>query len=145
MIIDSKLELSDAQALSGVSAGSAVTASTNVIDMGSGLTDGWGTADTPEIGGMVWNTNINVAMVGASAALNCTLVTNAAATITSGSTTIMTVNFPALSAAGTKKSVRFPVGTTCLRYVGVLFDADTADLTSATVDSMLTLDNEKYS
>jgi hypothetical protein len=142
MAMDAKLEFSDAQALANKSSG-ASTVATNIVDMRTGLKDTWGTAKAPDISDMVWNVNVNTALVGAGAAIVATLVTKASASsISSGGTVIAQVTIPALSAAGIKKAVKMPTGQKTLRYVGVYYTASGAKLTSAKFDSWLGLDNE---
>jgi len=142
-ILDAKLEMSDAQALSNISSG-ASTKSANVIDLGANGEDGWGNAQTTdpgEGGGAEWNVSVDTALVGSSAALTVTLVTKAAdASISSGGTTIATLTIPAESAAGTKRSVKVPAGTV-ERYLGTLYTASGAKLTSAKLNSYLALDH----
>lgn len=144
MVMDAALEFSDAQALASVSSGSTSVA-TNTIDMRTGLVDTWGTSKNPELGGMVWNVNVNTAMVGAGAKIDVKLVTKAAATsMSSGFTLLAETEFAALSAAGTKIALKIPPGISCLRYVTVLYTASGAQLTSAKFDSWLGLDNEVH-
>lgn len=143
-VLDSKLEFSDAQALASKSSG-AVTVATNTVDLGTGNKNTWGTAINPQLGGSIWNVNVNVALVGAGAAVLCQLVGKASASsMSSGSTEIARVTLPAVSVAGTKKSIQLPPGTQSLRYLSVLYTASGAKLTSATLDSYLNLDNEVY-
>lgn len=143
-VMDAALEMSDAQALASISSGSS-TKSTNIIDARAGNTDAWGTSKDPEIGGMVCNVNVNTVLVGASAAVVPLLVTKEAdASISSGATTVATLpTIAALSAAGTKVAVQLPPGTTCKRYLGILYQASGGKLTSAKMDAWLGLDNEK--
>lgn len=144
MAHDKALEMSDAQALAAQSDGATVVA-TDIIDMRTGLKDTWGTTDTPEIGNMVWNTKVHTALVGAGATVRCDLVTKAAATsMSSGSTVLASFIIPALAAAGQKYPVMMPPGKTTLRYVTVLYTAVGAKLTTATINSYLSLDNEVY-
>lgn len=142
-VLDAGLELSDAQALASQASGASVK-STNVIDMGTGQLDGWDNSKAPELGGSNWNVTANVALVGANATVVCTLVTNASAVITSGSTTIASVTFAAAAVAGTRKKVKLPIGTETLRYVGALYTVASTGgaLTSGTFDNYLNLDSE---
>lgn len=145
MILDDTLEMSDAQSVSGSIA--AVVVSTNVPDFGADGTDGWGTTrkgDIGEGGGLVWTVGVDTALVGAGAIITATLVTKAAdVSISSGATTLATLTIPALSAAGYKKAVRVPPGTT-ERYVGVLYTISGAALTSSKLNSYLSLDTESH-
>ena len=143
-VLDAALEFSDAQSLASKSSGTA-TVSTNLVDMRTSLKTGWGATDTPEIGGITWNVNVNTILVGAGAAIRADLVTKASASsLSSGGTTVASVTIPAVSAAGTKKALTLPPGTTTLRYLGVVYTAVGAKLTSAKLDSWLGLDNEVY-
>ena len=142
-ILDAKLEFSDAQALASVSSGSS-SVSTNVIDFGANGKDEWGSAQTVNPDGLriIWNTEVHTALVGAAAIINATLVTKAAdASISSSGTTIATISFPALSAKGTKRAVPIPTGLNIERYLGVLYTASGAKLTSAKFNSWVGLDH----
>lgn len=141
-IFDDGLEFSDAQSLASKSSGAA-TVSTVKPDMGTGHKTAWNATAYPDISNMVWNVNVNTALVGAGAAIIATLVTKASASsMSSGSTEIARVTIPALSASGYKKAVKLPVGTKTLRYTAVVYTASGAKLTSAKFDSWLGLDNE---
>jgi len=150
-VLDKALEFSDAQSLASKSSG-VTTKSTNVVDTRSNATySGWkfllgssALLGTQDLGGSVWNVNVNTILVGAGAAVRADLVSKASASISSGATVIASVTFPAVSAAGTKKSIRLTPGTTALRYLGVNYTAVGAKLTSAKFDSFLNLGNEKY-
>ena len=141
-VIDSTLSFSDAQALGAVSSGSSVV-STSKPSAGSGNKNTWGSSISPQIGGLTWNCNVNTALVGAGAIITAKLVTKASASsMSSGSTELARLTFPALSARGTRKSVQLTPGTQCLAYLAVVYTASGAELTSATFDSWLGLDNE---
>ena len=143
-VLDSALEFSDAQALASLSSG-ATTVGTNTVDMRTGLKDTWAASKNPELGGMTWNVNVNVAMVGAGAKIIAKLVTKAtASSMSSGFTLLAQMELPALSAAGTKKALTIPPGVESLRYVTTLYTASGAQLTSGTFDAWLGLDNEVY-
>lgn len=141
MILDKELEFSDAQSVSGASA----VKSSVVADLvgTAGLKDAWGAAITPDIGEagrMKLNVRVNTAMVGASITVTATLVTKAAdASIDSGGTTIATLLFPAISAAGTQRSVHVPAGSV-LRFLGVLY-TPSGSLTSSKFDAWIGLDH----
>ena len=143
MILDANLEFSDAQSIASLSSTS-TQISTNVSDLGANGLDGWDesiTLDIGEGGELEWNVQLGVALVGASAAMTVTLVTKAAsATITTSGNTIATLSFPALSTAGTKKSVKVPSGTV-QRYLGVIYTAVTGNVTSSTWDSWVGTDH----
>ena len=139
-IMDAKLELSDAQSVSG---GSAVVSS-NVLDLSGGnAKDAWGNADTPDIGEggtLELNVRVNTAMAGSGITCAVTLVTKAAdASIGSGGTTLATLTFPAESAAGTKMSVKVPAGTV-YRYLGVVY-TPSGTLTSSKFDAWIGMDH----
>ena len=141
-VLDSTLVFSDAQALASKSSGVS-TVSTSKPSAGSGNKNTWGTTINPQIGGLTWNCNVNTAMVGAGAAVVASLVTKASASsMSSGSTTLASLTFPAVSPASTRKSVQLTPGTQCLAYLAVVYTASGAKLTSAKFDSWLGLDNE---
>lgn len=140
MVMDAALEFSDAQSISGSSA----VQSTNVVDMRNGLEDTWGTSKDPDLSNMVCNINVNTAMVGASITVQVDLVTKADTTLTSGATVLGSVTFPAVSASGTKKSIKIATGVETLRYVGLVYTPSGA-LTSSNFDAYLSLDNEARS
>lgn len=143
-VMDSTLVFSDAQALANKSSG-VTTVASNQKAMGTGNKDTWGTSINPQIGGMVWNTTVNTVMAGSSAAIVAALVTKASASsMSSGSTTIASVTFPATSAAGTRKAIVIPTGTQSLAYTTVLYTVSGGKLTSAAFDSWLGLDNEVH-
>jgi len=139
-ILDATLEFSDAQALTSISSGSS-SVSTNVADLGADGKDGWGSAQktNPGAGGNVYlNVEVQVAMSGASAALDVQLVTKAAnASISAAGTLLASVRLPAVSAAGTSRSIAVPAGCDIERYLGVLYTASGAQLTSATINAWL--------
>ena len=141
-VIDSTLSFSDAQALANLSS-AATTVSTSKPAIQNTNKNTWGSSISPQIGGLVWNCNVNTAMVGAGAAIVASLVTKAnASSMSSGSTVIATMTFPALSPAGTRKALVMPPGQQCLAYLGVLYTASGAKLTSAKFDSWMGTDNE---
>jgi hypothetical protein len=143
-VLDAALEFSDAQALASVSSGASVK-STNVVDTRKNLyTDAWGTAINAEIGGSVLNVNVNTILVGAGAVIRADLVSKADVSISSGATVIASVTVPAVSVAGTRFSLKLPPGTEALRYMGILYTAVGAKLTSAKFDAYMSLDSEKY-
>ena len=144
MYIDAKLLFSDAQALASISSGS-TSVSTSVRDLGASETDAFGTSITPDIGKagkLVWHVRVNTALVGASAAIIAKLVTKAAnASISASGTEIARHTFAATAAAGTKAEIPIPAGTVS-RYLGVLYTASGAKLTSAKFDSFINMDLE---
>jgi hypothetical protein len=143
MILDADLEFSDAQSVVKNSGLSQV--STDVYDHGSDGLDGWGSSQTPDIGeGGTLEFNVQVAtlMAGASAAIDAKLVTKASsAAISSGGTTLATLNFPAASAAGTKKSIKVPSGT-IQRFLGVVYTASGGNVTASAFDAWIGLDHQ---
>lgn len=146
-VLDASQEFSDAQAQAASSA--AVTQSTNVIDMWQGKaanphTDAWGTAKLPEIGGQVWNCNINVT-INAVTIITAKLMTHSAATSIKSGTEIAQIVFAAAAAAGTKRAVKFPPGTeVATRYLGVTYTVSGAKATAGAIDSFLNMDTETY-
>ena len=146
-VLDAKLEMSDAQSVASLGASSAVT-STDILDFGT-HENTWGTAINPDIGEggeLEWNVHVNTILVGASANITCSLVTGAAVSsgaITSA-TVLATLNIPAVSAAGYKKSVHVPAGTV-QRYVATTYLVGTASasITTGALDSHLRMDHEK--
>lgn len=142
MILDDKLEFSDAQTL--VASSAAVTQSTNLVDMRTGSKNAWGTAIDNEIGGMVWNCNINT-VVNATTVITAKLMSHSAETSIKSGTEMAEIVFPAAAPAGTRRSIKFPVGTTPPeRYLGVTYTVSGAACTTGAVDSFLSLDTEKY-
>ena len=82
-------------------------------------------------------------MVGASATVRADLVTkDADASISSAGTVLASITIPAVSASGTRLGIELKPGQTCKRYLGVVYTASGAALTSGTVDSWLGLDTE---
>jgi len=146
-VLDAKLEMSDAQSIASLGASSAVT-STDILDFGTHK-NAWGTAITPDIGEggeIEFNVSVDTVLVGASANVTCNLVTGtavASGAITS-STTVVSLNIPAVSAAGTRASVKVPSGTVS-RYVATEYIVGTASasITSGALNSYLSLDHEK--
>lgn len=141
-VLDAGQEFSDAQALGAVSSAGTVV-STNIKDNRASQLDEWGNSRDPSLGDSVLNVNVNVVLVGASATIRCDLVTKEAdASISSGGTVVASVTIPAVTVAGKSFGVKIPAGTTTKRYVGVVYTAVGAALTSATLDSWLSLDLE---
>lgn len=148
-ILDANLEFSDAQAQAASSA--AVTQSTNVYDIWEGSatnpnTDAFGNAKLPELGGLVWNCNINTT-INATTVITAKLMTHTAATSIKSGTEVASIVFAAAAAAGTKRAVKIPAGTeiaTSDRYIGVTYTVSAAKCTAGAIDSFLNLDNEKY-
>lgn len=146
-VLDASQEFSDAQAQAASSG--AVTQSTNVIDMWQGKAanpnlDAWDSAKLPEIGGQVWNCNINIT-VNASTVITAKLMTHSAATSIKSGTQVAEIVFAAAAAAGTRKNVLFPPGTEiATRYLGVTYTVSGAKCTAGAIDSFLNLDTELY-
>lgn len=137
-VLDYLLEFSDAQALTSITNGS-VTKSTNQSDLQSGDLDAWGTSVLTNRFNkdVTLNVGVSVALVGTSAALEVQLVSKAAnVSISSGATVHGVVRIPAVSAAGYKTSISVPAQA-FNRYLGVLYCARGATLTSATVNCWL--------
>ena len=146
-VLDAKLEMSDAQSVASLGAASAVT-STDILDFGTHKNT-WGTAITPDIGEggeLEWNVGVDTVLVGASANITCTLVTgtSVASAAISSATVVATLNIPAVSAAGYRKSVKVPSGTIS-RYVATQYIVGTASasITTGALNSYLNLDHEK--
>ena len=137
-VFEQGFEFSEAQALGAVSSGSSVK-STNINNLSRTQYNAWGAAKAREIGGMVVAVQVHTALVGAGATVVPKLVTKAAnASISSGATVVATLPaIAAVSAAGTKVSYVLPAGTERLQYLGMLFTAVGAKLTSATVNAQL--------
>ena len=145
-ILDAKLMFSTGQAITTL-ADAASEISDYVADLGTGMKDAWGNAITPDIGEggeLEVNSVVSVVMVNASATIEVQLVTKAAdATLTSGGTQLGVKVFPAESVAGTRLSFHVPSGAV-LRYLGVIYKAVGAELTSGTFITWLGMDHEKY-
>ena len=141
-IMDAGQEFSDAQALGAISNGSSVK-STNIIDNRASQLDEWQASRDPDLGNSVLNVAVNVALVGASARIRAQLITKEAdASISSGGTVLAEVEIPAATVAGKSFGIKIPPGMLTKRYVGILYTAVGANLTSATVDGWLSLDLE---
>lgn len=146
-ILDASLEFSDAQAQAASSA--AVTQSTNVVDIWDGNsanpnTDAWGSGKLPEIGGSVWNCNINTT-INATTVITAKLMTHSAATSIASGTQVAEIVFAAAAAAGTRKSFEFQPGAEiATRYLGVTYTVSGAKCTAGAIDSYLSLDSEAY-
>lgn len=138
MAYEVNFEFSDAQALGAISSGSSVK-STNIDNLARSNYTAWGAAKALEIGGMSVAVQVTTALVGAGATIVPKLVTKAAnASISSGGTVIATLPaIAAVAAAGASCSVILPPGTTRLQYLGMLFTAAGAKLTSASVGAQL--------
>ena len=136
MILDAKLMFSEGQALTTL--GTLIT-STNIIDLGSVAgKDAFGNTEMQSMAkDLTWFVNIEVAMVGSGKILYANLVTGSAisTSIVTTSIQLAALEFPALSAAGVKKSMKFDYAKLG-RYVAVEYTA-TSSLTSVTVNSGL--------
>ncbi len=145
-VLDKALEFSDAQALASVSSGGSVKCTNQVDSRNNVYKNTWGASIDAELGFSKWVVSVNTALVGAGAAIRAQLVTKEAdASISSGGTVIAEIFVPAVSAAGWRKSIEIGPGTSFKRYVGVVYSASGAKLTSAKFDSWLALDHaEKY-
>ncbi len=147
MIIEERFEMCDADsvALTYASSTAVTVVSEDVIDFGTNGTDAWGTSIGKDIGGMTWNIEVNTAMVGAGGIITAQLVSKAAdASISSGATVHASVEFPAVSAAGTQRPIKLPENTVVNRYMGVLFTNSAAAVTGSNFDSFLSADHEAY-
>lgn len=127
-----QFEFSDGQAITTLTDGSSVI-STNVAQIKDVLKDAWDAAKSPEVSGMWFNANVQVALVGSSAALDVDLYHHTTATVTSGSK-VAGFRFPATSVAGTKMSICFGPGTEVDEYIGAVYTANGGNVTSATIN-----------
>ena len=109
-ILDGQLEFSDAQSLASKN-NATTTISTDVLDLGADGTDGWGNAESNDLGNEVSLTvTVNTALVGASAAIVVKFFSyDSSATVTSG-TEIFSLTIPALSASGWSRTLKMPTG-----------------------------------
>ena len=140
MILDSVLQFSDYQDLSGCTS-SAVTLATNVIDLGAVDTgkDAFGNDEPWNLGSITWFVNLSEALTGACLTY-AELVTGSSLSTgaISSNVTIARFEFAATAAVGTKRSmiVQYEgIG----RYLGVEYSTSTASLTTGHVDSGLIL------
>lgn len=142
-VLDAALEFSDAQ--TQVASSAAVTQSTNVVDTRNNKTkDTWGTSIDAELGGMVWNCNINT-VINAVTIITAKFMSHSAATSIKSGTELAEFVFTAAAAAGTRKYIKFPAGSVAPeRYVGVTYTVSGAKCTTGAIDSWLALDAEKY-
>lgn len=141
-IIDDKFEFSDAQNLvasGNVSSGNSVV-SEDVVDLGSGDTDGFfASVTTNRIGEQakapVLVVKVSTTFTGAGAAVDVNIVSKASsASISSGGTTHGTIQIPAVSAAGTQVVLPLPWAA-YNRYLGVLYTANGGNLTAGAVNA----------
>jgi hypothetical protein len=139
MILDSVLQFNDAKAYTSLN-GTAQNA-TNIIDLGAATTgkDAFGNNEAQNLLDITWFVNIQVAMGTASKIMYVDLVTGSATSSSaiSSSVVLARIEFPAESAAGTKRSMRLQTGKIG-RYLGEEYTA-TATLATVTVDSGLVL------
>jgi len=118
-IIDSKLELCDAQTLastttSGVHIG-------NIIDLGAAGKDGWGNALVESIGegGQIYmNVNVNTVLSAHSHRVQLATDSALASSAMASATIIAEVLLPASSPAGHRATISVPTGG-LLRYVQI--------------------------
>ena len=138
MAFERNMEFSDAQSLASKSSG-ASTKSTNVDYMARSNYNAWGSAQSPQIGGMSVTVQVHTLLVGAGATIIPKLVTKAAnASISSGATVVATLpTIAAVAVPGTKSSVILPPGTERLAYLGMLYTVAGAKLTSAKINAQL--------
>ena len=128
-IIDSKLELCDAQTLastttSGVHIG-------NIIDLGAAGKDGWGNSLVESIGegGTIYlNVNVNTVLSAHSCEVQLHTDSALASSAMASSTKIASIWLPASSPAGHRSSVSVPTGG-LLRYVGIIADPSSNSIT----------------
>lgn len=139
MILDSVLQFDDAHAFTSLNA--SAQNSTNIVDLGAATTgkDAFGNDEAWNLMSIRWFVNIQVAMATSSKAMYVDLVTGSttSSSAISSSVVLARIQFPAESAAGTKRSMTLQyegIG----RYLGCEWTAD-ATLGSVTVDSGLIL------
>lgn len=113
MALDKTLEFSDKQAMT------ATANSTVIHELTASSKDAWGTAISNQIGGASFNVSISTTMTSTGTAA-ITLVTKTDATLSSGGTTVATINVPATSKAGKSFSVILPAGTERLAHLGAI-------------------------
>lgn len=134
---------SDEQAMAASSA--AVTQSSNVLGLGTGLADAWGTVKKPELGGLVWNLHVET-VVNAVTVITAKLMTHTAAASIASGTEIASIVLPAAAAAGTRRSVKFPpgteIGSATTPHIGVTYTVSAAKCTTGKISSWLSLENE---
>ncbi len=144
MFIEERYEMSDADSVVCTFASStAVTiVSEDIINVGTGDKDAWGTAKEKDLSGLVWNVSVNTIMAG-SGTMTVTLASKAADTsMSSGSTVLATVNFPKESVPGTTRSVILPAGSLVKQYMATLYTNAAATITGSKWDSFLSADVE---
>jgi hypothetical protein len=146
MYMDKMLEFSDGEVFASEAA-TTETVSTDIADLGVSETDAFGTtiyANIGEADGLVWHVFVNEALVGSSSTLTCELVVKAsAASMSAGSTIIDSFIIAEATAKGTHYQRPVPAGVDLLRYMAVLYRANTGTLTSATIDSWIGMDRNK--
>lgn len=135
-IIDSKLELCDAQSLA-----STTTSGThvgNIIDLGATGKDGWGSSlvESPGEGGSVFlNINVTTGLSAHTATIQLATDSALASSAMASATVIGSVLLPASTAAGQRRSFTVPSGG-LLRYVQIRVVAGNNSLTGA-IDAWL--------
>ena len=123
MALDKTLEFSDKQVLT------ADAISTVVHENTRASKDVWGTSISNQIGGMSFNVAVTTTMVGGAVVI--TLRTKADASLSSGATTLATIDLAATTAAGTRKSVILPAGTERLAFLGAYIDESASSAVTA--------------
>ena len=135
MALDKTLEFSDKQAMT------ATAVSTVVHENSRTSKDVWGTTISNQIGGMSFNVAITTTLTS-TGTMAITLATKAAdASLSSGATTLATINIAAAAVAGTKYSVILPAGTERLLHLGALL-TESGSITAGNCNVWLGLKNE---
>lgn len=142
---DYSLRFSNGQAMAASSA--AVTQSTNVHSLGVSLYDAWGTAKKPELGGLVWNLNVET-VINAVTVITAKLMSHTAAASIKSGTELASIVLPAAAAVGTRRSVKLPVGmeigSATTPHIGVTYTVSGAKCTTGAINSWLDLSEEKH-
>ena len=99
--------------------------------------DAFGVSKALEIGGSYFCAMVTTVLAGA-AVMNVDLTTKAAdASLSSGGTVIASLQFPAAAAAGTVKYVKIGPGMERLAYLGSVYGAVGANITSGNMNCWL--------
>jgi len=141
-VLDKKLELMDAAAITGIGA---ATVSSEVLDLGTGY-NCWDVANTPDIGeGGDLYLNVRVATtlstVGASPAATVDFYTHTAAGVASGTRLIEATIESAAAAGADVMRYKIPAGKVS-RYAGIVVTIGGSTLAAGALDAWIGLDSE---
>jgi len=134
MILDSKLEFSDSQDITGN--GDVVLDSENVVDLGADGKDAFGDAKGNAFRTITWYCNCSVTVAGDS--ISVQLVTATATDLSTGQVVLATKLFADATAAGTKFSA-IVQARDLHRYIGLQYTNGATAVTAGSFDSGMIL------